>query len=231
MRILAVGAHPDDIELGCAGTILKYVRAGHEVFLFILTDGRMAGDPDLRRKEQEEAGRRLGVKKIFWGGCSDTKLSVDKEIISMIENVIKEVTPDEVYVNYWDDSHQDHRALAQCIISATRYIKRVLFYEDYTSLNFEPDFFVDIKDVLEEKINVLKAHHSQVSREYPSELNMLESVQAIANFRGFQGKVKYAEGFKAFRYLKSIEVESKTSSGLQEQASFEVPLIEQISVT
>ena len=156
----------------------------------------------MRRKEQEEASRRMGVRGFFWGDYKDTELLVDKEIITEIEKVVEEVKPDEVYVNYYDDSHQDHRALAQCVISATRYIKRVLFYEDYTSLNFEPDIFVDIKNVLEEKIDVLRAHHSQVTRDYPTELNMLESVQAIASFRGFQGKVKYAEGFKALRYLK-----------------------------
>ena len=202
MNILAIGSHPDDIELGCAGTLLKYVKGGNNVYLYVLTSGSEAGDPGVRIKEQEEAARLIGAKELIWGGCADTQLSVGKDLISKIENVVKKIKPDEVYVNYYEDSHQDHRALAQCVISATRYIKRVLFYEDYTSLNFNPDIFVSIKDVLDEKINVLKAHHCQVSREYPTELNMLESVTAIANFRGFQGKVKYAEGFKAFRYLK-----------------------------
>lgn len=209
MNILAVGAHPDDIELGCGGTLRKYVKAGHDVYMFVLTDGREAGDPELRKKEQEDASRLLGVKGLYWGGFPDTKLEVGKKIITVIDGVIKKVQPDEVYVNFWDDTHQDHRALAQCFMSATRYIKRVLFYEDYTSINFEPDIFIDIQDVLEEKINILKAHRSQVSRDYPSDLNMVESVQAIANFRGFQGKVKYAEGFKAFRYLKQINPEIK----------------------
>ena len=202
MNILAIGAHPDDIELGCAGTLLKYAQGGHHIYLYVMTDGGAAGDPAVRRKEQEEAAKLMGVRGFFWGDYKDTRLSVDKEIITEIEKVVEEVKPDEVYVNYYEDSHQDHRTLAQCVISATRYIKRVLFYEDYTSINFEPDIFVDIKSVLEEKINVLRAHDSQVTRKYPTELDMLESVTAIAHFRGFQGKVKYAEGFKALRYLK-----------------------------
>jgi len=204
MNILAIGSHPDDIELGCAGTLLKYAKGGHDIYLFVLTTGSEAGDSRTRIKEQEEAARLIGTKELIWGNFQDTQLKAGKELISKIEKVIERIQPDEVYVNYYEDSHQDHRALAQCVISATRYIKRVLFYEDYTSLNFNPDIFVSIKDVLDEKINVLKAHYCQISRQYPTELNMLESVTAIANFRGFQGKVKYAEGFKAFRYLKVL---------------------------
>jgi LmbE family N-acetylglucosaminyl deacetylase len=205
MNILAIGAHPDDIELGCAGTLHKYSRGGHNVYLYVMTEGGQAGDPLCRRREQMKAAAAIGARQVFWGGFQDTQLTVSKEIISAIEAVVRKVRPDEVYVNYHDDSHQDHRALAQCVISATRYIKRVLFYEDYTSLNFEPDIFVDIKEVLEKKIRILKIHRSQVFRDYPTELNMIESVRAIANFRGFQGKVKYAEGFKALRYLKLQE--------------------------
>ncbi|MBU1863224.1 MAG: PIG-L family deacetylase [Candidatus Omnitrophica bacterium] len=204
MNILAIGAHPDDIEYGCGGTLLKHAAKGDAIYLLVLTDGQEAGDPKMRRKEQEAAAQFLKVKKIFWGEYGDTKLSVTKDLITFIEKVIKKVKPDEIYVNYDDDTHQDHRIVAQCVISATRYVKKVLFYEDYTSCNFEPDIFVDIKDVLEEKINLLKLHESQILREYPTELDMLESVRAIANFRGFQGKIKYAEGFKSLRYLKEI---------------------------
>ncbi len=203
MNILAIGAHPDDIELGCAGTLLKYAKAGHDVFLMVLTEGKEAGDPQARREEQQKAAQLIGAKEVFWGACKDTEISVTKDVVASIEAIVNKVSPDEVYVNYYDDSHQDHRSLAQCVISATRYIKRVLFYEDYTSQNFQPDIFVDIQDVLQEKVNILKAHYSQISRSYPSELNMIESVKAVAHFRGFQGKIKYAEGFKALRYLKA----------------------------
>jgi LmbE family N-acetylglucosaminyl deacetylase len=81
----------------------------------------------------------------------------------------------------------------------------VLFYEDYTSLDFNPEIFVDIAAVLADKIEAVKQHRSQVDRTHPGGLDMLESVRAVANFRGFQGKVQYAEGFKPLRYLKFIE--------------------------
>lgn len=204
MKILALGAHPDDIEYGCGGTFLKFARKGMDIYFMVLTKGEFGGDPKTREKEQEEAMKLLGVKKIFWGGYIDTELPSERIVITKIDEVIEEVKPDEVYVNYIEDIHQDHRMLAECTLAATRYVKRVFFYEDYTSINFEPDIFVDIEDVLEEKQKLIQVYSSQVDKAYPTKLDMVESVKAIANFRGFQGKVKYAEGFKAFRFLRDV---------------------------
>jgi LmbE family N-acetylglucosaminyl deacetylase len=190
LNILALGAHPDDIEYGCGGTFLKFAKKGEKIYFMVLTKGEYGGEPE--------------KKKIFWGGYIDTELPNEREIISHIDSVIGEINPKEVYVNYIDDIHQDHRMLAKCTLAATRYVKRVFYYEDYTSNNFEPDIFVDIGDVLEEKQKLIQIYASQVAKAYPTKLDMVESVKAIANFRGFQGKVKYAEGFKAFRYLRDL---------------------------
>jgi len=201
-NILAFGAHPDDIELGCAGTLYKHVKAGNNVYLCVLSEGQEAGDPKIRKVEQEQAVKRLGAKELIWGGWVDTKFEVSKESVNFIESVVSKVKPYEIYVNYSNDSHQDHRALVQCVISATRYNKRVLFYEDYTSHNFQPDIFVDIEDVLQDKLHIVSSFESQVNRNFPSGQKMLDGIKAIANFRGFQARVNYAEGFKAVRYLK-----------------------------
>ncbi len=204
MNILALGAHPDDIEYGCGGTFLKFAKKKVNIYFMVLTKGEFGGDPGVRQKEQEEAMKLLGVKKIYWGGCVDTELPNERIIITKIDEVIAEVKPDEVYVNYFEDIHQDHRTLAECALAATRYVKRVFFYEDYTSINFEPDIFVDIEDVLDEKQKLIQVYASQVAKSYPTRLDMVESIRAIANFRGFQGKVKYAEGFKSFRFLRDV---------------------------
>ena len=204
MRILALGAHPDDIEYGCGGTFIKFARRGDEIYFMVLTKGEFGGDAEVRQKEQEDAMKFIGVKKIFWAGYKDTELPNARIIISDIDRVISEINPNEVYVNYIDDIHQDHRTLAECTLAATRYVRRVFFYEDYTSVKFEPDIFVDIGDVLEEKQKLIQIYSSQVVKTYPTKLDMIESVRATANFRGFQGKVKYAEGFKAFRFLRRI---------------------------
>jgi LmbE family N-acetylglucosaminyl deacetylase len=204
MNILAIGAHPDDIELGCAGTLMRYVKLGHSVYYLIMSEGGQGGDPKMRVAEQEASAQRIGVKRVFWGDCIDTRFVVNREMVALIETVCEEIKPDEVYVNYSEDSHQDHRALAQAVTSATRYVPRVLFYEDYTSIDFNPEVFVDITSVIDEKIEAISCHRSQIERHHPRALDMLESIRAVAHFRGFQGKVHYAEGFKPLRYLKII---------------------------
>ncbi len=199
MKILAIGAHPDDIEFGCGGTLLKYSKVGAKIYLLILTTGEIGGNSKIRKKEQEKAAKFLGVREIFWGGFSDTKIPESKELIDAIEHVIKKAGPELVFLNFFNDIHQDHRILATCAIAATRYIKKVLFYEVPTSHNFEPDVFVDITKTLKEKLALLKVHASQIDKTRVPKLTILESAKSCANFRGFQARVKYAEGFKPVR--------------------------------
>ena len=204
MNILAIGAHPDDIEFGCGGTLMKYAMRGHNVSLLVLTAGGVGGSPDVRVCEQKKAGQLMKVKKIFWGKFQDTEIPRDRSVITAIEKVICEVKPQLVLFNYLSDIHQDHRALAHAALSATRYIKEVLFYEVPTTQNFEPDVFVDISRVMDKKLRLLKLHCSQVNRTRVENLNILESVKSCAVFRGYQGRVRHAEGFKALRILKEI---------------------------
>ena len=205
MNVLAIGAHPDDIEFGCGGTLLKYSLSGHSIFLLVLTKGNIGGDPLVRSREQENAASFLGAREVFWGGFNDTELVDNRETILKIEEVLHKVSPDVVLLNYHDDVHQDHRATAQAGISASRYVREVLFYEVPTTQHFDPDIFVDIMDVLERKIELMKKHASQVDRTRVNNLTIIESVQSCANFRGYQGRVKFAEGFKALRVLRSIQ--------------------------
>ena len=201
MRILALGAHPDDIEYGCGGSLLQAIEKGHDVFLQVMTDGLGTVD---RRSEQEKAAQFLGAKDLIWGGFQDTELTASREVITAIEATLKAVKPDMVFVNYSQDAHQDHQALASCTITACRYIQRVFFYHDYTSLDFKPDTFVEIGDVLEKKSQLLACHSSQIGKDYPTGLDLLESVHALAAFYGFMAKVKYAEAFLPLRNLVSF---------------------------
>jgi LmbE family N-acetylglucosaminyl deacetylase len=204
MNILAIGAHPDDIEFGCGGTLIRYAQAGHNVFLLVLTDGSFGGDTEVRRNEQRESVKLIGGKDLFWGNYRDTELVCNRELIHKIDEIMHKVSPDVVLFNFWADVHQDHRAAAQAAVSASRYIKEVLFFEVPTTQHFEPDIFVDIQSVLDKKLELLMAHASQVDKTKVDNLSILESVQSCANFRGYQGRVKYAEGFKALRVLKEI---------------------------
>jgi LmbE family N-acetylglucosaminyl deacetylase len=203
MRILVIGAHPDDIEFGCGGTLIKMSKRGARIHFLVLTEGGAVYSPAMRRKEQQLSAKYLKAK-IFWGGYKDTEVPPGKVLISKIEEIIKRVKPDIVFCNYPDDFHQDHRALASACSSATRYTKRVVFYEVPTTYNFKPDVFVDVTSVMNEKLRLLKLHASQVNKTRVSGLTILESASSCANFRGYQARVKYAEGFKPLRYLMDI---------------------------
>ena len=98
MNILAIGAHPDDIEYGCGGTLLKLKkRRKADIRFFIATHGDFSGGAEVRIKEQEKAAEFLGVKKVYWGGFMDTRLTASKELIEKIEEAIKECDPDLIH--------------------------------------------------------------------------------------------------------------------------------------
>src|SRR2546422_10184921 len=102
MNILALGAHPDDIEIGCGGTLLKYARAGHGVYLMVLTDGAQGGSAKVRRDEQLASCRILGAKEVFWGGYQDTEVPLTRQVIQQIEDVVKKIEPAFIFVNYFE---------------------------------------------------------------------------------------------------------------------------------
>ena len=204
MNILAIGPHPDDIEFGCGGTLIKFAQKGHNVYLFIATSGEYGGEPEVRRQEQMESAKVIGAKEVFWGGYRDTELPLERELIITIEKVIKTVDPRFIFVNYYDDTHQDHRHLSQATMSATRYIPNFLFYEVPTTQNFNPNVYVDIQPVMDWKLACLEAHRSQVARTNIEDLTIMETAVSSANFRGVQGRVKYAEAFQSVRLFINI---------------------------
>ena len=204
VNILAIGAHPDDIEFGCGGSLIKYSQRGHQLFLLVMTGGGSGAPSETRMAEQTAARQILGAEEIFWGGYQDTHLGVDAEMIKKIESVIASVKPEFIFCHFPDDTHQDHRHLAQAIMSATRYIRNVLFYEGPTTQNFNPQVYVDIADTLEVKLEALRAHRSQVMKTNIEDLSIIEVARSSANFRGIQGRVKYAEAFHALRLFINI---------------------------
>ena len=204
MRILAIGAHPDDVEFGCGGTLIKYARQGHDVFLLVMTGGGGGGDARIRRQEQQAAGEIMGIAKLYWGEYPDTAIPLDRESIQRVERVILDVRPDFIFVHSQDDTHQDHRHLSGATITATRYTRNVLLYEGPTTQNFSPNVFVDIDGVLQDKISALQAHDSQVTKTNIEGMNILDIVQSSAHFRGIQGRVRNAEAFVPLRLFINI---------------------------
>ena len=200
MKILGIGPHPDDLEFGCGGAFLKMAAEGHKISLLVMTKGSVGGDPRVRLAEQERSAAMLKAK-LYWGGFEDTGVTVTRELIRAAERTIEAVKPDIVFVNYGTDTHQDHRSVSQAVETAARYVKNLVFYEVPTTMDFNPGVFVDIGAVIGRKMALLKCHRSQVFKTRVKNLSIVESAKAAAMFRGYQDRVKYAEGFIPRRLL------------------------------
>lgn len=222
MRILAVGAHPDDIELGCGATLALFKQRGHEVYLLVLTKGEASGDPKLREKECELSAQTIGADKLFFGNLKDTKITDGVETIMTIENLIKELKPDIIFAHSQKDAHQDHRNVGMATLSAARNSKKVLLYESPAALReFLPQVFVDVTSTFEIKMEALKAFGTQVSKVYfkgrsinDQRLHRIPYVsnasEGLARFRGFQAGVELAEAFEVGKFVLEIEENTNT---------------------
>jgi len=208
VNILAIGAHPDDIEFGCGGTLIKYARKGAHIQMLVMTDGSRGGNARVRRREQQAAAKLLGASRVHWGGYRDTLLPSVRHLIDKMEGVLRMSRPDFIFVNNPDDTHQDHRQVARAAVSATRWARNVLFYEGPTTTNFTPTVFIDIADEIARKIDALHTHHSQIAKTRIEGAPISEIAQASAHFRGVQGRVRWAEGFTPLRLFINITPES-----------------------
>jgi LmbE family N-acetylglucosaminyl deacetylase len=199
--VLAIGAHPDDVELGCGGTLLAHAAAGDAVSVLVMTGGENGpgdrGTPVVRRREQEAAARVLDAR-LFWGGLVDCEVVPGPAAVAVVERAIAACGADVVYTHTPEDSHQDHRAIAAVTLSAARRLSRVLHYQSPSSLTFSPSVFVDVTAFLSGKLAALRAHASQVES---SAMVEPDAVVAAARYWGAQARVGYAEAFTPARLV------------------------------
>lgn len=191
MKILAIGAHPDDIEIGCGGTLL-YLKRSHDATLhtYVLTYGGASNHgAGSRESEQSAANKILQVNSFRCAGLSDTQLHT-YNLVSMIEEVIDDVDPDIIFTHYANDTHQDHRAVAEATVSACRYRTNLLFYESFSTENFQPTLLVDIGKTIHQKCEAVAAHVLQ-----DKHLELTDYVRTLAKYRSHRTCLNYTEAF------------------------------------
>lgn len=220
VNVLAFGAHPDDIELYCGGTLAKYAQAGHSVTMAVICNG-VAGrgemGPDeiiqIRAHESLEAASVIGADTVHLG-YPDHQIPVDNSIKSRIIEIIRAARPSVVFVHAPDDCYLDHERTStlveECLnLAPDRELETEsppltewppLYYMDTVSgLGFEPDEFVDITDVFDIKRKMTECHASQLAvwRSDTSVDSPVDMMEISARFRGIQCGVRYAEAFRA----------------------------------
>lgn len=200
MRILAVGAHPDDIELGCGGSLAKLARKGAQVHAVIFSKGRRGALSDQDRAAETRAALELlGISRISVHDFDDTGLAAKlHEMIAILEGDVRAIQPHRVYTMFQHDRHQDHRAIYEASAIACRSVPQLLGYETPSSYpNFMPTVFEEIGDFLELKIEALGRHTSQADRLYMQQ----EKVRSAAHFRGAQTCLAPSEGFIPYKII------------------------------
>jgi LmbE family N-acetylglucosaminyl deacetylase len=198
--VLALGAHPDDLELGCGATLAKLSEAGARVRAVIFSHGTVGGSADFDRAEETRAAlASLGVKDVHVHDLPDTRLHEHlNELIVLMQTHVRETLPERVYTMFKDDRHQDHRAVHQASVVACRRVPQILAYETPSSYpNFVPTVFEAVGDLMELKVEALKLHRSQAERLYMNE----DMIRSAAHFRGVQVELGRAEGFIPYKII------------------------------
>ncbi|MBG7630157.1 MAG: bacillithiol biosynthesis deacetylase BshB1 [Bacteroidetes bacterium] len=227
LAILAIGAHPDDVELGCGATIAKEISKGKKVGILDLTRGELGtrGSAEIRATEAAKAADILGVAVRENLGFADGFFTNDKEHQLAVIKIIRKYKPEIVLCNAIDDRHIDHPKGSQlvsdaCFLSGLRKIetsldgeqqeawrpKQVYHYIQWK--NSEPDFVVDVSGFVEKKLSAVKAYGSQFydanSKEPDSPIsskNFIDSIVYRAEDLGRLVGVEAAEGFNSERYV------------------------------
>lgn len=195
-RILAVGAHPDDIELGCSGTLRKHILNGDEVFWIVASFGEKSGEKEKRKSEAENVAKLMGVKEIHFLNLPDTMIRHDGVTVRLLDRYISEDI-DIIYVHSPKDYHQDHTNIAKSVLSASRKMRNSIFFYETpsTTIEFKPTLYIDISDVFEDKLRYVRQYTSQAGKEYMEE----QAIIGLAKYRGYSIGVEYAEAFEVGR--------------------------------
>ena len=209
MRILAIGAHLDDIEIACGGTLAKAIRSGHAVKVLIMSksgytnkDGKVQRSDEVAVKEGLEALHILGVKDIEILDFETKDIPFRSDVVNAIDLRVAAFDPDIIFTHHPFDTHQAHEGVSKASIAAARRKNTVFFYEPITPsgrsyVAFKPTLYVDIEDTIEQKIESLKCHTSEYNK-FGAE-DWIEGVRYRCGFRGYEIGKKYAEAYEILR--------------------------------
>jgi len=182
MKILALGAHPDDIEIFMYGLVSTYKKEGNQVFTIIATDGSKGGSPkdDLLSKKREKeaiAGLKKISKPIFLN-IPDGELGEDTEHRRTIKENILKIMPDLIITHSQNDYHSDHRSLSFITSSVVSHYIPVIYCDTLMGINFNPNFYVDITEHFLLKKEAILKHKTQKPQRFVDLFKLMNSYRA-----------------------------------------------------
>ena len=208
MKVLAIGAHFDDVELGCGGTLARHVESGDEMMIFVATDSgysnyaqKVIRRPEVALAEGRRAAKILGASDLVCGNFPTNGLVLNDDVVCAILKIVEERRIDLIYTHWTGDMHADHRVVGQASITAGRHVPRLLMYRSNyydTDSVFRGNFYSDISTTVETKKTAIRAHESEYSR--VGEKWMTFFLNQNRN-DGIRIGVEYAEVFEVVKYL------------------------------
>lgn len=221
MNILAIGCHPDDLEIGCAGTLAKYAERGDRVIMCHVANGNLGHVvimPDelreMRTKEAEDAAALIGAESINIDVGDMHVEASERETINRLIEVVRYAKPDLIITHNPDDYMRDHQQTSQLafhasfgssiphIQTATEAYGEIvpIFYMDtLAGINFVPTEYVDVTETIETKLKMLACHESQIKWMLEHDkIDFIDFVRTCSKYRGLQCGVPYAEGFRQY---------------------------------
>lgn len=230
MNVLAIGCHPDDVEIACAGTLAKYAQRGDKVIVCHASTGNLGHEiipPDeltlIRAAEARKAGGLAGIE-VICAGFNDLEIyDNNRAARDAIVDVIKYAHPDVIITHNPDDYMPDHTAVSRLVFDASftatlpnyhlsnskfstnstlpAKLVPIYYMDTLAGVNFVPTEFVDISDVIDLKIRMLNCHESQlVWMREHDGIDFADMVKTCSRYRGYQCGVGYAEGFRQAQY-------------------------------
>lgn len=208
-NILAVGAHADDVEIGCGGTLALHAEKGDNVIILVMAEssytdykGNILRSLEEGKSEEICSAKVLGAKLINLG-FETKEVPYSSESIEAINKIIDDYNIEIIYTHWHHDTHQDHMRTTQSVIAAGRYIRNILVYEpEYPAgrsfLGFWNQYYVDITSTFDIKMKALGCHKSQIKK-YGGVF--LDAIEARARHRGYEIGGRYAECYEVLRLL------------------------------
>ena len=212
-NVMAIGAHPDDIEFGCSGTIYNHTQQDDNVVMVIMTntksvDGVTGKVLRTKKQNQEEtinSAKVLGCKIEFLP-FKDLHVPFSFESVSKLETLIKKHDIDTIYTHWAGDANQDHIATFKTTMAAGRYVPNVFCYEQIpiprvSENSMNQNYYVDITKSFDKKIEASSCHKSQIKKYMNHGFDVPKNLKTLAKFRGIQANCKYAEAFQVIKMV------------------------------
>jgi LmbE family N-acetylglucosaminyl deacetylase len=213
-KVMAIGAHPDDIEFGCGGTLAKHKEQGDFVVYVCMTntesvDGvtnEIIRSSEENRSEVSDAAKILKCDVVEFLPFTDLKVPFSFDSVSNLERLIKKYDIDTIYTHWAGDANQDHIATFKTTMAASRYVPNVFCYEQIpiprmSENQMDVNYYVDITNTFDLKMAASLCHDSQIRKYIHHGFDVKENLQILAKFRGIQAKCNYAEAFKIIKQV------------------------------